>query len=418
MRITVHRGCVTEYESNGWRLFVALDEQRLGAPMSDKALEVEGLTHGDLGKSALLITHCHDDHIGKIADLPPELTVFKGNTASGDAFVPGEQFTFGEFNIMPIAIDRANVDAYAFRIDAERLKVFHTDFLTPGFRSGKLMQVIEKYVGKVDYVVAGTDYERLHTDGQCEMACLDGPLDILKPKAIIPVHTDSPRRFADLFSDRWPVILLEDRESFAPIYDPGYDNTMARIIACQTPDDSYKTIENPEDLKWWTVDNRYLGEFMCWDDADFALRHAAYAPKRVIACSIETIEDMAPWVYVVYNPDFSEHSEYNEGGHAPGGPSYQQDCGYAPGQRILAIIDDVLVPCEVVGPLTPDFLKKEFEQDDFRDDIPFEEYLKQLWDWDWDKVVVRPLVKIETKYGEIATDTTAQRIYLFPYYSL
>ena len=84
MKITVHRGtdqiggCVTEYESNGWKLFVDYGEQLPGAPTSDKALEIEGLTYGNLRKSALLITHYHGDHIGKITDLPPELPIFMG----------------------------------------------------------------------------------------------------------------------------------------------------------------------------------------------------------------------------------------------------------------------------------------------------------------------------------------------------
>lgn len=48
MKITVHRGsnqiggCVTEYESNGWKLFVDYGEQLPGAPMSDKKLENRG----------------------------------------------------------------------------------------------------------------------------------------------------------------------------------------------------------------------------------------------------------------------------------------------------------------------------------------------------------------------------------------
>ena len=47
MKITVHRGsnqiggCVTEYESNGWKLFVDYGEQLPGAPMSDKKLEID-----------------------------------------------------------------------------------------------------------------------------------------------------------------------------------------------------------------------------------------------------------------------------------------------------------------------------------------------------------------------------------------
>ncbi len=113
-------------------------------------------------------------------------------------------------------------------------------------------------------------------------------------------------------------------------------------------------------------------------------------------------------MYVVYNPDFTEHSEYTEGGHKPDDGGKQADCGYIPGQRVLAIIDDVLLPCEVIDPLTEDFLRKDFNQDGSRSEEDFQEYKSDLWDWDWDEVVVRPLVKIKTEFGEIASDTTAK----------
>ena len=617
MKITVHRGtdqiggCVTEYESNGWKLFVDYGELLPGAPVSDKALEIEGLTHGNLCKSALLITHYHGDHIGKIAELPPELPIFMGKISKEIAqelsehlssvneghrsmterldsvrtFVPGGQFSFGEFSIMPIVIDHSAFDAYAFRIEAKKLTVFHTgDFRTHGFRSGKLPKVIEKYVGEVDYVVCeatnvnqplatsksepelqkefetafrdsrhnvvylsstnidrlfglyhaalkahlpfyvdayqkrimdivagrdniwgksrlykyvegrepivlqrdgadfrvadkfrdfleehgfvmiarandrfdkllskipqngrktflsmwdgyldrskaaynpalaqsiGTDYEYLHTSGHCDMVSLDRLLDMLKPKAIIPIHTDNPQRFVDLFCEKWPVIFLEDGESFAPIRDPGFDTTSAKVMAFQEPDNSCEVIENPENLQWWMVDNRFLGEFQWWDDADSALRHVVYAPKRLLGYAIESDEDMAPFLYVVYNPDFTEHSRYDEGGHNPEDEYYQSDCEFTPGQRVLANIDDVSVPCEVVDPLTEAFLRKEY-LDEFGtlNEKDFQEYKSELWDWDWDKVVVRPLVKIITEYGEISSETTVPRIYIFPYKTL
>ena len=167
MRITVHRGsnqiggCVTEYESNGWKLFVDYGEQLPGAPMSDKNLEIDGLTCGDLQKSALLITHYHGDHIGKITELPPELPIYMGKMAKEIAselanhlstvsvehrkmaerlnnvntFVPRKHFTFGEFDITPIVVDHSAFDAYAFCIEAKGLKVFHSgDFRKHGFR--------------------------------------------------------------------------------------------------------------------------------------------------------------------------------------------------------------------------------------------------------------------------------------------
>ena len=64
MNIKIHRGthqiggCVTEYEYDGWHLFVDYGEELPGGPKTGD-LQVEGLTKGDLSKSALLITHYH-----------------------------------------------------------------------------------------------------------------------------------------------------------------------------------------------------------------------------------------------------------------------------------------------------------------------------------------------------------------------
>lgn len=617
MKITVHRGstqiggCVTEYESNGWRLFVDYGEQLPGSSTSDKPFEVEGLTKGDLNKSALLITHYHGDHIGKIAELSPELPIFMGAISKEIAlelsrhlghvsenhrriaerletvntFTAGEPFTFGDFMITPIVIDHSAFDAYAFSIESkDTLKAFHTgDFRTHGFRSSKLPKVIEKYVGRVDYVVCeatnvnrpdatqksehelqkefekaftdnkynvvyvsstnldrlfglyhaavkahrsfyvdayqkkimdivagqdniwgksrlynyvegkepkelhrdgaefkindkfkraleeygyvliarandrfdsllsempstgrktffsmwkgyldsskaaynpelakslGNEYEYLHTSGHCDMESIDKLLDMLNPKAIIPIHTDNPRRFAEIFSDKWPVILLDDGESFTAIRDPGFDVTLALVLAYKEPDCSYEVIENADNLKFRQTDFRCLGEFQCWNDADYALRHVVYAPQRLLAYSIEADEDMSPWLYVMFNPDFTELSEYNNGGHSPEGGNFQNITPYSPGDRVLAIIDDLLVPSIVVGPLTNDYLRKEYEKDDSIPKDSFEDYLDQMWDWDWDKIIVRPLIKIKTPLGEISSETPVQRLNVFPYRDL
>ena len=83
MTITIHRGtdqiggCVTEYEYNDWRLFVDYGEELPGGPKTGE-LQVDGLTHGDLSKSALLITHYHGDHIGSITKLPKDLPIYMG----------------------------------------------------------------------------------------------------------------------------------------------------------------------------------------------------------------------------------------------------------------------------------------------------------------------------------------------------
>lgn len=201
MKITIHRGsdqiggCVTEYEYNGFRLFVDYGEQLPGAK-SMEPLEIEGLTKGDLSKSALLITHYHGDHIGSINKIPNEVPIYIGKVGreiqlvlsehlssvddlhkdiiarlqEARSFSAGMAFEIGPFKIMPVTIDHSAFDAYAFKIEADGVSIFHTgDFRTHGFRSGKLPKTIEQYVGKVDYVVCeGTNVSRPEATSKSE----------------------------------------------------------------------------------------------------------------------------------------------------------------------------------------------------------------------------------------------------------
>lgn len=617
MKITVHRGsnqiggCVTEYESNGWKLFVDYGEQLPGAPVSEQQLKIDGLTCGDLRKSALLITHYHGDHIGRITELPAELPIYMGKIAKDivselanhlsvvseehrkmaerlntvNTFTPRRRFNFGEFEITPIVIDHSAFDAYAFCIEAKELKVFHTgDFRKHGFRSGKLSTVIERYIERADYVVCeatnvnrpeatllpehelqkefekaftenkynvvyvsstnidrlfglyhaavranrpfyvddyqkrimdlvagrdkiwgksslynyiegrkpqkliqrgtefiandkfidfvsehgyvlvarqgdrfdnllnqlpgecrmkylsmwngyldetkaaynpalaksvGNEYRYMHTSGHCDMKSLDELISELDPKAIIPIHTDNPRVFADLFCDKWPVILLNDGESFSAIRDSWFDTTEAIIYAYKKPEKSDKVIDNPERLQYWALDEHSLGEFQCWNDAEFALHHVVYAPNRLLAYSIETEDDMAPSLYVVYTPDFTEYSEYSEGGHELGGNNYQEKCHFFPGDKVLAIIEnELLMPSKFVGPISEEFLKEKYRRQGAANEKVIDERISNLWDWDWDSVIIRPLVKVKSGFIDTSSDTTAQRIYVFPYREL
>ena len=193
MKITIHRGtdqiggCVTEYEHGGWRLFVDYGEQLQGSPKSEP-MQIEGLTHGDVSKSVLLITHYHGDHIGCITELPKSLLIYMSAVGRDiqlfasehlslfnekqkrmterlnqiSTFTPGKEFSFGPFTIMPIIMDHSAFDASAFKITADNVSVFHTgDFRTHGFRGHTLPKVIEKFIRNVHYVVCeGTNISR------------------------------------------------------------------------------------------------------------------------------------------------------------------------------------------------------------------------------------------------------------------
>lgn len=620
MKITIHRGtdqiggCVTEYYDKGWRLFVDYGEQLPGAHKSDTPLIIEGLNHGDISKSALLITHYHGDHIGKIAELPAELPIYMGKIAREialksathrsavsenlkrldqrletiETFTPGEQFSFGTFNIMPIVMDHSAFDAYAFIIESRQLKVFHTgDFRTHGFRSSKLPQVIDKYVGKrVDYVVceatnvkrpdaksrsefdlhwefqnifkenkynvvylsstnidrlfglyhaalkahrpfyvdsfqkemmdivAGRDpiwgksdryrykkdlepiplhidenknefrvndkfidkleelgyvivarsgdkfdnllskipsegrrtflsmwqgyvdetlsaynpslakslangFEYKHTSGHCDMESLEGLLTRLNPYAVIPIHTDDPHAFADIFSDRFPVILLEDGESFSAIKDPGYDNIEAHVYAYKKPEDDLEVIDNPENLQVFSLNDKCLGEFQTTEDAMFALRHVVYAPLHLLAYGIEEVEDMEYGIVKVYNPDLSIHSTF--------GSSTKEILTFNPGDKVLCMINDyrcdAVIPAVIVEPFSEKLARKWFDEaKDFGldKDESFEEWMENLPDWSRDVVVVRPLVKLklQTELEEMGDTFEVQRVFIFPYREL
>lgn len=611
MKITVHRGthqiggCVTEYEYKGWKLFVDYGEELAGGSKTGK-LEIEGLTKGNLSKSALLITHYHGDHIGSITELRKSLPIYIGKIGrdiqlvlskhlasvdglqrkminrlqSANTFTPGESFSFGPFSIMPIVIDHSAFDAYAFKIEADNVKVFHTgDFRTHGFRSGKLPKVIEKFVGKVDYVVCeatnvsrpdatsisesdlqqqfiksfkknsgnivylsstnidrlfalyhaaqkahrlflvdayqkqvmdivtqrdklwgrsklyqygdyepmvlqfergefrlnakfkalleekgyvliarankrfdnfmerlpgdkqkylsmwkgyvdagneaynknlaaalGTDFELLHTSGHCDMNSMRELFRMLQPKTIIPIHTDNPTRFVELFCDEWPVLLLNDGDSIHPISSKKVDSCSSYIYCYGNNTEDTEVIDSDGDETYWGIDSRCLGSFYYREDALFALSHATYRPNAVLFKEVEEEEDFSAEYIQTYDNNMNPLSTYVEGEHWPDGERYQEPCGFAPGDKVFAAIFpsyNAIIPATIIGPVTPDAYRKIYEEDELCriHYDSFEDFEKEIWDFNWDGVVVRPLVRLDGMSGE----EIVPRIYLFPY---
>ena len=76
------------------------------------------------------------------------------------------------------------------------------------------------------YVKEGTDaynenlaksldggFEYMHTSGHVDMYDLQKLFRLLQPKAIIPIHTNSPEMFAKQFGNEWQVVRLYDGQS-------------------------------------------------------------------------------------------------------------------------------------------------------------------------------------------------------------
>lgn len=206
MKLTIHRGtdqiggCITEIESGGYKVFVDFGEQLPGT-VTKELSPIEGLTCGNVSKSALFITHYHGDHIGKICDTVVDLPIYIGKTAleiyrcletrltkipdpdeaekhkriverieSFNTFEALQKIEIGGITVTPLFVDHSAFDAYMFIVEAENKRILHTgDFRGHGFRSKGLVPMLRKYAKNIDYVISeGTNILRTKDQIQTE----------------------------------------------------------------------------------------------------------------------------------------------------------------------------------------------------------------------------------------------------------
>ena len=164
MKLIIHRGtnqiggCVTEIESDGYKIFIDFGEQLSGTKLVELR-PIDGLTCGDVSKSALFFTHYHGDHIGKIADALPDLPIYVGKTAleifkcleeklsyipdpnkaekhkknleriqTINTFEALHRITIGGITVTPLVVDHSAFDAYMFIVEADNKRILHTGF--------------------------------------------------------------------------------------------------------------------------------------------------------------------------------------------------------------------------------------------------------------------------------------------------
>lgn len=162
MKITIHRGtnqiggCIAEIKSCGYKVFIDFGEQ-LPETETKELKPIDGLTCGDITKSALFITHYHGDHIGKICETVVDLPIYVGKTAleifncleNRLSFIPDpieaekhkriieriqtintfkqlQKIRIGGVTVTPIFVDHSAFDAYMFIIEADNKRVLHT----------------------------------------------------------------------------------------------------------------------------------------------------------------------------------------------------------------------------------------------------------------------------------------------------
>ena len=130
--------------------------------------------------------------------------------------------------------------------------------------------------------------------------------------------------------------------------------------------------------------------------------------------------DFVPFSLVTYNSDKSENASYNYGEHAPGKSDYQEKCQFKPGDKVLCLMYEgynAVFPGIVVGPLTEEYLRKLYETDeDMQIDHSSADEVVEGWlDWNWDSVIVRPLVRLKNEWEEMGETVIVNRVYVFPY---
>ncbi|PKP35396.1 MAG: hypothetical protein CVU00_02645 [Bacteroidetes bacterium HGW-Bacteroidetes-17] len=280
MKLTIHRGtnqiggCVTEIESGGYRIFIDFGEQLPG--MENKELKpIDGLTYGDVSKSALFITHYHGDHIGKICDTIADIPIYVGKTAleifncleSRLSHIPNpnesekhkrivnriktintfeqlQKIRIGKITVTPLFIDHSAFDAYMFIVEADNKRILHTgDFRGHGFRSKGLIPTLKSYAKNIDYIISeGSNIQRPNATIKTEQELQkDFELQFRKNKYnfVLVSTTNIDRIFAlyhasknakrcfvcDNYQTKILKIVSQNHKQYTPFYDIDYDQT-------------------------------------------------------------------------------------------------------------------------------------------------------------------------------------------------
>lgn len=79
---------------------------------------------------------------------------------------------------------------------------------------------------------------------------------------------------------------------------------------------------------------------------------------------------------------------------------------------------DVVFPAIIVGHLDKDYIRNLYERDKMFNIMydSAEDAIADWQDWDWDSMIVRPLVRLLNPFGEDMGETTIiNRVNIFPY---
>ena len=78
---------------------------------------------------------------------------------------------------------------------------------------------------------------------------------------------------------------------------------------------------------------------------------------------------------------------------------------------------EALFPGIIVNPLSKEYLRKLYETyEDMQIDYSSAYEAVEKWcDWNWDSVIVRPLVRLKNDWEEMGDIVMVNRVYVFPF---
>lgn len=183
-----------------------------------------------------------------------------------------------------------------------------------------------------------------------------------------------------------------------------------------TPFDDLSEIYNEGNYRWWSLDSHFLDDSNRMKNWSEIISRVRYASSRLLGCEIKAKENLEPNHDDVYNSNYALLSHFG-GEYKPSGKNHEEMSRLKPGDKMLAVILDdynVVVPCEIIGPITEDFMKEKIESNPAAPG-DYEEIKDNLSDWTWDCIIVRPLVRLKNTFQEMPETITVQRIYCFSY---
>lgn len=196
------------------------------------------------------------------------------------------------------------------------------------------------------------------------------------------------------------------------------DATLTQL--CVAPIDPTKIVSSDNGETAYSLQEVFFGSYPTTEEEKKALKSAPIS-DTTLGFVLDMEVDFAPYVYTTYTADKKENAKYIWGEHAPGNDKYQEVCRFKPGEKVLCIEYsglDVVFPAVIVGHLDEDYIRDLYNQDNMFNIIydSAEDAIADWPDWDWDSMIVRPLVRLRHPFGEDMGETTIiNRVHIFPY---